>query len=79
MEYRDGREWVFARHGEVAFAAANFKSTSRDAKEQYLQTTPPSVHQTIQPLELCGFIERTPGQARSARVLVRPEHLPALE
>ncbi|MBS1854321.1 MAG: hypothetical protein JST11_03065 [Acidobacteria bacterium] len=162
VEYSDGRDQVFARRGETAFATANFKSTSRDAKElrknlraalrtpvrtaiggrvwiltvgvddgrgegafrvridpapgldpsiaprftkkqgQYLafiytysrihgrapaesdlqrhfQTTPPSVHQMIQALELRGFIERTPGQARSIRVLVRPEHLPALE
>jgi hypothetical protein len=44
----------------------------------YFQTTPPSVHQMIKTLELSGFIERTPGQARSIRLLVRPEHLPTL-
>jgi hypothetical protein len=44
----------------------------------YFQTTPPSVHQMIKTLELGGFIERTPGQARSIRLLVRPEHLPRL-
>ena len=47
--------------------------------QRYFQTTPPSVHQMILTLELGGFIERTPGQARSVRLLVRPEHLPALE
>ena len=47
--------------------------------QRYFQTTPPSVHQMIKTLELSGFIERTPGQARSVRLLVRPEHLPALE
>jgi hypothetical protein len=46
--------------------------------QQYFQTTPPSVHQMIKTLELRGFIERTPGQARSIRLLVRPEHLPRL-
>ena len=45
---------------------------------RYFQTTPPSVHQMIKTLELNGFIERTPGQARSIRLLVRPEHLPKL-
>jgi DNA-binding MarR family transcriptional regulator len=47
--------------------------------QRYFQTTPPSVHQMILTLELGGFIERTPGQARSVRLLVRPEHLPTLE
>ena len=46
--------------------------------QRYFQTTPPSVHQMIKTLELGGFIERTPGQARSIRLLVRPEHLPTL-
>jgi LexA DNA binding domain-containing protein len=161
VEYKDGREWVFARKGETAFGTASFASSSRDAKElrenlyaarkkpvrtviegqvwilkvgvydsfgedafrvridpapkldpsvappftkkqgQYLafiynyskihgrapaesdlqrhfQTTAPSVHQMIKTLERSGFVERTPGQARSIRLLVRPEHLPTL-
>ncbi|MGH9628974.1 MAG: LexA family protein [Bryobacteraceae bacterium] len=161
VEYKDGREWVFARKGETAFGTANFASSSRDAKElrenlyaarkkpvrtaiggrvwilkvgvydsfgedafrvridpapqldrsvappftkkqgqylafiynyskihgrapaesdlqRYLQTTPPSVHQMIKTLELSGFVERTPGQARSIRLLVHPDHLPPL-
>jgi LexA DNA binding domain len=47
--------------------------------QRYFQTTPPTVHQMIKTLELGGFIERTPMQARSIRLLVRPEHLPGLE
>ena len=47
--------------------------------QRYFQTTPPSVHQMINTLELNGFIEKTPGEARSIRVLVPPEHLPKLE
>lgn len=71
---------------------ANFASRSRDARElrenlqaarkvsdRFGQTTPPSVHQMIQTLELKGFIQRTPGEARSIRLLVRPEYLPILE
>ncbi len=46
--------------------------------QRYFQTTPPAVHQMIKTLELSGFIERTPGQARSIRLVVRPEHLPTL-
>ena len=161
VEYKDRREWVFVRQGDVAFGVANFASSSRESKElrenlyaarkkpvrtaiggqvwilkvgvydsfgedafrvridpapklnpsaappftkkqgqylafiynyskihgrapaesdlqRYFQTTPPSVHQMIKTLELGGFIERTPGQARSIRLLVRPEHLPTL-
>jgi DNA-binding MarR family transcriptional regulator len=33
----------------------------------------------IKTLERNGLIERTPGQARSIRLLVKPEHLPLLE
>jgi hypothetical protein len=33
VECKDGREWVFARRGAMAFGIASFKSSSRDAKE----------------------------------------------
>jgi hypothetical protein len=33
----------------------------------------------IKTLERNSLIARTPGQARSIRLLVRPEHLPGLE
>ena len=46
--------------------------------QRYFQTTPPTVHDMIKMLELRGFIERTPGQARSIRLLVRPDDLPVL-
>lgn len=45
----------------------------------YFRVTPPSVHNMIIALERNGLIERTPGQARSIRVLVPPEKLPPLE
>lgn len=47
--------------------------------QRYFQVSPPSVHKMIKTLERNGLIERTPGQARSIRLLVRMEHLPALE
>jgi hypothetical protein len=46
--------------------------------QRYFKTTPPSIHQMIMTLELGGFIERTPGQARSIKLLVRPDDLPRL-
>lgn len=161
VEYKDGREWVWAHNGATAFSTANFASSSSDAKElrenlnaarkkpvrtaiggqvwilrvsvydsfgkdafrvsidpapkldssvappftkkqgqylafiynyskihgrapaeldlqRYFRTSPPSIHQMIKTLELGGFIERTPGQARSIRLLVGVEHLPTL-
>jgi repressor LexA len=46
--------------------------------ERYFQVSPPSIHEMIKTLERNGLIERTPGQARSIRLMVRPEHLPRL-
>jgi hypothetical protein len=46
--------------------------------ERYFRVSPPSVHEMIKTLERNGLIERTPGQARSIRLLVKPEHLPQL-
>ncbi len=38
--------------------------------QRYFQTTPPTIHDMIKMLELRGYIKRTPGQARSIRLLV---------
>lgn len=45
----------------------------------YFGVSPPSVHQMVVVLENLGLIQRTPGQARSIRVLVPPKELPDLE
>jgi hypothetical protein len=47
--------------------------------ERYFTVSPPAIHDMIKTLERNGLIERTPGQSRSIRLLVRPEHLPRLE
>ena len=47
--------------------------------QRYFQTTPPSVHDMILRLEQKGLIERTPGKARSVRLLISPENLPPLK
>jgi Iron dependent repressor, N-terminal DNA binding domain len=47
--------------------------------ERYFRVSPPSIHEMIKTLQRNGLIDRTPGQARSIRLLVRPEHLPGLE
>jgi hypothetical protein len=46
--------------------------------ERYFRVSPPSVHEMIKTLERNALIQRTPGQARSIRLLVQPEHLPKL-
>jgi Iron dependent repressor, N-terminal DNA binding domain len=46
--------------------------------QRYFQVSPPSVHEMIKTLERNGLIERTPGVARSIRLLVAPDHLPRL-
>jgi len=46
--------------------------------QQYFRVSPPSVHQMILTLEKRGVIERTPGQARSIRLLISRKELPDL-
>ncbi|HEY3454725.1 MAG TPA: hypothetical protein VGK64_09005 [Bryobacteraceae bacterium] len=162
VEYDEGYEWVYARHGPTSVSIAKYKSGSDDARElrgnlyaaakkpvrtvlngqrstlrvrihesfgenafdveiekapplnpltrpsftakqgQYLayihhyskihrqapseaemqeffRVSPTAVHDMIKTLELNGFIERTPGMARSIRLLVLPERLPPLK
>jgi SOS-response transcriptional repressor LexA len=47
--------------------------------QRYFKVSPPSVHQMVLTLEINGFIERVPGQARSIRLLISREDLPELE
>ena len=47
--------------------------------QRYFEVSPPAIHDMIKALERNGLIERTPGQARSIRPLVQPEHLPRFE
>ena len=47
--------------------------------QKYFNVTAPTVHQMVLALEDGGHIRRTPGQARSLRVLVAPALLPHLE
>ena len=47
--------------------------------QHYFKVTPPTVHQMVLKLDQLGLIERTPGQARSVRVLLLRQELPDLE
>ena len=46
--------------------------------ERFFLVSAPSVNAMMQTLQRNGLIERTPRQARSIRLLVKPEHLPKL-
>ena len=46
--------------------------------QRHFQVSPPSVHQMVLNLERTGLIRRTPGAARSIKLLVEPEDLPVL-
>jgi repressor LexA len=47
--------------------------------QRYFRVTPPTVHQMVLTLEQKGFIHRTPGQARTIKVILPPEQLPYLK
>ena len=47
--------------------------------QYYFRVSPPSIHEMIKTLERNGFIEKSPGQARSIRLLVAAEYLPLLK
>ena len=46
---------------------------------RFFKVTPPSAHGTVLTLEKRRLIQRTPGQARSIRLLLPREELPDLE
>ena len=71
------------RQGQyLAFIHTYTKISGRPPAEadmqRYFHVTPPTVHQMVLNLHQAGLIERVPGQARSIRVLVDPDQLPAL-
>jgi repressor LexA len=46
---------------------------------QYFLVSPPSAHQMVVTLDAKGLIERTPGRARSIRLLLARDEIPDLE
>jgi len=47
--------------------------------QYYFRVSAPAIHDMIKTLERNGLLEKTPGQARSIRLLVAPEYLPRLK
>lgn len=73
-----------AKQGQYLAFIHNYTKIHRRAPaeldlERYFQASPPAIHEMIGTLERNGLIERTPGRARSIRLLIQPEHLPRLE
>jgi hypothetical protein len=73
-----------AKQGQYLAFIYNYTKIHRQAPaeldlERYFQVSPPAIHDMIKTLERNGLIKKTPGQARSIRLLVQPEHLPRLE
>lgn len=61
-----------------AYSLLNRRPPAERDFQEFFQVTPPSVHQMILTLERLGFIQRTPGAARSILLLLPPESLPIL-
>lgn len=73
-----------AKQGQYLAFIYNYTKIHREAPaetdlQRYFQVSPPSIHEMLKTLQRNGLIERTPGQARSIRLLVQPEHLPPLK
>jgi len=61
------------------YTRVNGRPPAERDMEHYFKTSPSAVHQMILTLEKRRFIERTPGQGRSIRLLLPPGALPDLE
>ncbi len=60
------------------YTKVNGQAPAEKNFQQFFQVSPPTVHQMIQRLALLKFISKTPGQARSIRLLLPREALPDL-
>lgn len=60
------------------YTKLNGRSPAEQDMQNYFRTTPPTVHSMILQLEKKGFIERTPRQARSIKLLLSRDQLPDL-
>lgn len=61
------------------FTKIHGEAPSEADLRRYFEVSPPSVHRMVVALEERGLIERSPGQARSIRLLIDRSELPDLE
>jgi hypothetical protein len=72
---KQGQYLAFIYH----YTKINRRAPAETDLQRYFRVSAPSINAMVKTLERNGFIERTPGQGRSIRLVVRPEHLPVLE
>lgn len=61
------------------YTLLNGQAPAEADMQRFFGVTPPAVHQMIVGLEKAGLITRVPGQARTIRVLVPRDQIPALD
>jgi hypothetical protein len=71
---KQGQYLAFIHH----YTKIHRQAPSEADLQRYFQVSPPSIHEMIKTLERNGLIEKTPGMARSVRLLVQPHDLPPL-
>ena len=62
-----------------AYTCVNARPPAEADMRRFFGVTPPTIHQMVLSLERAGLIQRTPGTARSIRLIIPPESLPALQ
>jgi hypothetical protein len=73
-----------AKQGQYLAFIYNYTKIHRQAPsepdlQRHFRVSPPAIHDMIKTLERNGLLEKIPGQARSIRLLVDPQHLPRLD
>jgi Mn-dependent DtxR family transcriptional regulator len=61
------------------YSVVNRRPPAEADMQRFFGVTAPTVHQMVLTLQRRGLLARTPGQARSIRVLVPVEDLPQLQ
>ncbi|MGH7644651.1 MAG: SWIM zinc finger family protein [Gemmatimonadales bacterium] len=61
-----------------AYVQLNGRPPAEADLQRYFKVTPPTVHQMVVTLDKKGWIARTPGRARSIKVLIPRDELPEL-
>jgi DNA-binding MarR family transcriptional regulator len=72
---KQGQCLAFVYHYSVMFG----QSPAEADLQRFFWTSPPTIHQMLVTLAEKQLISRTPGQARSIRLLVNPKEIPRLE
>ncbi len=62
-----------------SYSKINRRAPAESDLEKYFRVAAPTIHQMVLKLEEKGLISRVPGQARSIKILVPAENIPALE